>query len=78
MCFHTPPILPYVASIVFDSVQLKYSDMITQLGHILTKNFNDRDIIHAIKDMNHKANTVLHSFRSADPFVKSYLIKSYC
>ena len=79
MCFHTPPIRPYAASIVFDGVQLKYSDVITHLGHILTSNLNDtEDIVRAIKDMNRKANTVLYSFRSADPFVKSYLIKSYC
>ena len=50
MCFHTPPIRPYAASIVFDGVQLKYSDVITHLGHILTSNLikDTEDIVRAI------------------------------
>ena len=35
-------------------------------------------IIHALKDLNKKANSILCTFRSADPVVKTYLIKMYC
>ena len=52
---------------------------ITHLGHILSSNLNDKeDIIRVVKDMNRKANTVLCTLGSADPFVKCFLIKSYC
>ena len=41
---------------------------------ILTSDLNDRqDIIRVIKDMNRKANSILCTFSSADPFVKCYL-----
>ena len=32
----------------------------------------------AIKDLNKKANSILYIFRSADPVVKTFLIKMYC
>ena len=79
ICFHTPPIRPYAAPIFVNDVKLEYSDKIIHLGHTLTHDLNDtEDIIRAIKDLNWKANTLLCTFHSADPFVKCYLIKSYC
>ena len=36
------------------------------------------DIVRAIKDLNKKANSMLYPFRSADPVVKTFLIKMYC
>ena len=46
---------------------------------MLTKNLDDRpDIMRVLKDINNKANSLLCTFSSADPFVKSYLLKSYC
>ena len=36
------------------------------------------DILRAIKDLHRKANCVLYKFGAVDPFVKSYLLKSYC
>ena len=54
-------------------------DEIKHLGHILNYNLDDGpDIIRALKDPNKKANSVLCTFRSADPVVKTYLIKMYC
>jgi hypothetical protein len=37
-----------------------------------------QDIIRALKDINRKANSVLCKFSALDPFVKCFLIKSYC
>ena len=55
------------------------SDQVTHLGHILTSDLNDKqDIIQVIKDMNRKANSILCTFSSADPFVKCYPVKCYC
>ena len=49
------------------------------LGHLLSFNLDDTpDIIRVIKDLNQKANFVLCTFKSADPFVKCCLIKAYC
>ena len=54
-------------------------DEIKHLGHILNYNLDDGpDIIRALKDLNKKANSVLCTFRSADPVVKTYLIIMYC
>ena len=54
-------------------------DEIKHLGHILNYNLDDGpDIIHALKDLNKKAISVLCTFCSADPVVKTYLIKMYC
>ena len=36
------------------------------------------DILRAIKDLHRKANCVLYKFGAVDPFVKSYLLESYC
>ena len=36
------------------------------------------DIIRAVKDMNRKANSVLCRFSALDPFIKCFLIKTYC
>ena len=79
ICFHKPPVRPYYATIVFNGAQLHYCDKIKHLGHILSSNLDDtEDIIRALKELNQKANTVLCTFHSADPFVKCFLIKSYC
>ena len=49
------------------------------LGHILHFKLDDGpDILRAIKDLNKKANSMLYTFRSADPVVKTFLIKMYC
>ena len=54
-------------------------DQVSHLGHIITYNLDDRlDIIRAMKDLNRKANSVLYKFSAADPFVKCFLIRSYC
>ena len=62
----------------FQNTQLKYKDEVKHLGHILHYNVDDGDITQAIKDLNKKANSVLCLFHSADPVVKTYLIKMYC
>ena len=63
----------------FNDTPLCYSDCVTHLGHILIYDLNDRpDVICVIKDMNCKANSILCTFKWADPFIKCFLIKSYC
>ena len=64
---------------MFNNTKLQYLDRVLHLGHILTYNLDDReDIIRVIKDINRKANFVLCKFSAANPFVKCFLIKSYC
>ena len=79
ICFRSPSTRPCSATILFNNTQLHYSDQVTHLGHILTSDLNDKqDTIRVIKDMNRKANSILCTFSSADPFVKCYLVKCYC
>ena len=56
---------------------ITFSDQVQHLGHnILSHNLSDTaDILRVLKDMNRKANYILHF---ADPFVKSFLIHAYC
>ena len=69
----------YQPSCRFQNVTLKYMDAVKHLGHILHYKLDDGpDIVHAIKDVNKKANSMLYTFRSADPVVKTFLIKMYC
>ena len=65
--------------ISLDGVDLKFSDTVMHLGHLLSYNLDDTpDIIRVTKDLNRKENFVLFTFKSADPFVKCFLIKAYC
>ena len=79
ICFRTFKSNCILPTICFENVTLKYTDEIKHLGHILNYNLDDGpDIIRALKDLNKKANSVLCTFCSADPVVKTYLIKMYC
>ena len=79
ICFRTFKSNCILPTISFENVTLKYMDEIKHLGHILNYNLDDGpDIIRALKDLNKKANSVLCTFRSADPVLKTYLIKMYC
>ena len=79
ICFRLSTNYPHSPTIHFNDTILQFSDQVTHLGHLLTYNLDDRpDIIRVVKDINCKANSVLCTFSSADPFVKCYLIKSYC
>ena len=69
----------YHDCISLDGVDLKFSDTVMHLGHLLSYNLDDTpDIIRVTKDLNRKANFILCTFKSADPFVKCFLIKAYC
>ena len=49
---------------------------VAHLGHVLSYNLDDTpDIIRAV---NRKVNSILCTFSAADPFVKSFLVKTYC
>ena len=79
ICFRKPKSIKSLPVIHFQNTQLKYKDEVKHLGHILHYNLDDGpDITRAIKDLNKKANSVLCLFHSADPVVKTYLIKMYC
>lgn len=59
--------------------QLRFSDEVSHLGHILTYNLCDKsDILCATKDLNRKANYLLSTFKCVDPSVKCFLLKSFC
>ena len=64
------------------SMQISFSRLYStrQMLYIpVANNLDDKqDIIRAVKDLNRKANSVLCKFSSLDPFVKCFLIKSYC
>ena len=79
ICFrlrHTHPSSPVF---IFNNHVLRYSNEVTHLGHILTSDLNDSsDILRVVKDLNRKANYLLCAFHAADPFVKCYLLKSFC
>ena len=79
ICFHQRSFSATPADIFFRDTLLQYTDEVTHLGHILTSNLNDRsDIIRVVKDLNRKANSLLYVFRAVDPFMKNFLLKSYC
>ena len=65
-------------SATINNVVLQYSSKVTHLGHILTSTLDySEDIALVLKDLIHKANSVLCTFHHVDPFVKTFLIKSY-
>ena len=73
--------LLHFAMILFhlNGVTLLYSSSINHLGHVLSFNLKDHDdIIRVVKDMNRKANCILHNFCSADPHILCLLFKSFC
>ena len=76
ICFRTFESNCILPTICFKNVILKYTDEIKHLSHnILNYNLCDgADIIHALKDLNKKANSVLCTFRFADPVVKMYCL----
>ena len=79
ICFRRCHTLSNIPTISFNDITLPFLKEVTHLGHILTYNLDDKpDIIRAVKDMNRKANSVLCRFSALDPFIKCFLIKTYC
>ena len=79
ICFTAPGVSPTLPFIFFNDVLLTYSEQIIHLGHILSKTLDDSaDIMRATRDMNRKANSLIYTFQSIDPFIKTFLLKSYC
>ena len=63
----------------FNGTTLQYSEYVQHLGHLLSFTLDDKeDISRTTKKFIRTANTVLCTFRFADPFVLTYLLKSYC
>ena len=77
--FRSQSTFMYHDCISLDGVDLKFSNTVMHLGHLLSYNLDDTpDIIRVTKDLNRNANFVLCTFNSTDPFVKCFLIKAYC
>ena len=77
--FRSQSTFMYHDCISLDGVDLKFNNTVMHLGHLLSYNLDDTpDIIRVTKDLNRKANFVLCTFKSADLFVKCFLIKAYC
>ena len=79
ICFrkHTYPVP--VDVIELNGVPLMFLKMVFHLGHLLSFDPSDQeDIIRINKDINRKANSIMCTFRYADPFVLTYLFKMYC
>ena len=79
ICFRSQSTRPCSATISFNGTVLCYLDYVTHLGHIITWDLSDHmDIICVIRDMNRKVNSILCTFGSVDPFIKCFLVKSFC
>ena len=77
--FGTQPSHLCPAIISFSGVSLPFTDTVVHLGHILSFDSSDTaDILFKARDLVRKANLMLHTFSSADPLVKSCLLKFYC
>ena len=69
---------PYCLFSLMTSYSLIQSNFF-HLGYILSKTLDDSaDIMRATRDMNRKANSLIHTFQSIDLFIKTFLLKSYC
>ena len=76
ICFRKTRHCSFPVLIHLNGHLLHPSDKVIHLGHILTYNLrNTDDILRSCKDLNRKANYIL---LAVDPFVKSFLIKSFC
>ena len=85
ICFHLPCrsiiiMHPQSATILLlFNIVLQYSSKVTHLGHILTSTLDDSEVIaRVLKNLIRKADSVLCTIHHVDPFVKTFLIKSYC
>ena len=79
ICFRQRYTNTFPTMIMFNGTTLRLVEEVSHLGHILAYNLDDKqDINRAIKELNRKANSVLCKFSSLNPFVKFFLIKSYC
>ena len=76
ICFRRFKLITNPPVIRFQNVTLKYMDAVKIILH--HKLDDGPDIVRAIKDLNKKAISMLYTFRSADPVVKTFLIKMYC
>ena len=78
ICFRLRHTRPCSANIKYNNTALLYVHEVAHLGHVLSYNLDDTpDIIRAVRDMNRKVNSILFTFSAADPFVKSFLVKTY-
>ena len=76
ICFRQRYTNTFPPEIIFNGSTLRF---VEEVSHILAYNLDDKqDIIRAIKELNHKADSVLCKLSSLDPFVKCFLLKLYC
>ena len=65
ICFRKSKSCSTLPTILFNDTILEYSDEVKHLGHILSYNLNDNaDIVRAVKDMNHMANSTINFVHS--------------
>ena len=66
-------------SFTFCGQQLNLRKTVSHLGHTLSCDLSDNpDITSVKKDLCRKANYMLHTFSSCDPFTRTELFRSYC
>ena len=66
-------------SFTFCGQQLNLRKTVSHLGHTLSCDLSDNpDIASVKKDLCRKANYMLHTFSSCDPFTMTELFRSYC
>ena len=70
---------PCLSEFTFCGQKLAFSQQVSHLGHILSRNLSDDDDILSVKrDMCQKANYMLYTFAPCDPYTKSRLLESFC
>ena len=63
----------------FCDLPLQFTDKVKHLGHFYRYNLDDsEDIKRVSDDMCRKVTFLIHSFRSCDPVVKTFLFSSHC
>lgn len=79
ICFRKQKRSAFPTYIHLNGELLQLSDKVIHLGHTLSYNLSDtEDVLRAFRDLNRKANHILFTFKAINPFVKSFLIRSFC
>ena len=77
--FTAPGVFSTYPTILFNNIHLTYLDQVLHLGYILTNGLDDAaDNLRATKEINRKANFILHALHSTDVLTKTFLFKCYC
>ena len=79
ICFRSSIKVKGSGKFIFSGHHLEFSDTVTHLGHVLHCTLDDSvDIKRSTLEMCKKANIVLATFSSCNPYIKTILFNSHC